>query len=133
MCGIMGGEKSRAQEPSDPVPEIKREQLATGGDVVTLHSSYGDRNYRIDLHQVSVTRTGEGEEALPAVFDSEVTAVYLLDETQTLKYMQQINDQKLVAGPLPDNYDEALESVEEVRRSLLTASSTARSTNISPV
>ena len=26
---------------------------------------------------------------------SSVTAVYLLDETQTLKYMQQINDQKL--------------------------------------
>lgn len=89
---------------------------------MTLHSSYGDRNYRIDLHQVSVTRTEEGEDALPAVFDSEVTAVYLLDETQTLKYMQQINDQKLVAGLIYlDNYDEALESVEEVRRSLLTA------------
>ena len=53
---------------------------------------------------------------------SSVTAVYLLDETQTLKYMQQINDQKLVAGLIYlDNYDEALESVEEVRRSLLTA------------
>ena len=36
--------------------------------------------------------------------------------------MQQINDQKLVAGLIYlDNYDEALESVEEVRRSLLTA------------
>ena len=119
---IMGGEKSAPKNLLTLFPEIKREQLATGGDVVTLHSSYGDRNYRIDLHQVSVTRTGEGEEALPAVFDSEVTAVYLLDETQTLKYMQQINDQKLVAGLIYlDNYDEALESVEEVRRSLLTA------------
>ena len=119
---IMGGEKSAPKNLLTLFPEIKREQLATGGDVVTLHSSYGDRNYRIDLHQVSVTRTEEGEDALPAVFDSEVTAVYLLDETQTLKYMQQINDQKLVAGLIYlDNYDEALESVEEVRRSLLTA------------
>ena len=39
-----------------------------------------------------------------------------------LLYKQQINDQKLVAGLIYlDNYDEALESVEEVRRSLLTA------------
>ena len=36
--------------------------------------------------------------------------------------MQLVNDQKLVAGLIYlDNYDEALESVEEVRRSLLTA------------
>ncbi len=36
-----------------------------------------------------------------------------------LLYKQQINDQKLVAGLIYlDNYDEALESVEEVRRSL---------------
>ena len=58
-------------------------------------------------------------------FDSQdmlVTAVYLIDETETLKYMQLVNDQKLVAGLIYlDNYDEALESVEEVRRSLLTA------------
>ena len=51
-----------------------------------------------------------------------MTAVYLIDETQTIKYKQQINDQKMVAGLIYlDNYDEALESVEEVRRSLLTA------------
>lgn len=56
---IMGGEKSAPKNLLTLFPEIKREQLATGGDVVTLHSSYGDRNYRIDLHQVSVTRTGE--------------------------------------------------------------------------
>ena len=51
-----------------------------------------------------------------------LTAVCLSDETQILKYRQQINDQKMVAGLIYlDNYDEALESVEEVRRSLLIA------------
>ncbi len=50
--------------------------------------------------------------------NSMVTAIYLIDETQMLLYKQQINDQKLVAGLIYlDNYDEALESVEEVRRS----------------
>ena len=49
-------------------------------------------------------------------------AVYLFDETEILTYKQMVNDQKMVAGLIYlDNYEEALESVEEVRRSLLTA------------
>ena len=48
--------------------------------------------------------------------------VYLFDETEELFYKQEIDRQKLVAGLIYlDNYDEALESVEEVRRSLLSA------------
>ena len=42
--------------------------------------------------------------------------------SEVLKYRQEIDDQKMVAGLIYlDNYDEALESVEEVRRSLLMA------------
>ena len=97
--------------------------LATGGETVSIHSSYLERNYRVDLRELAIAslsqavadnglETGEGG----------ITAVYLMDETQTLKYKQQVNDQKLVAGLIYlDNYEEALESVEEVRRSLLTA------------
>ena len=48
--------------------------------------------------------------------------MYLYDETELYNYKQAITDQKMVAGLIYlDNYDEALESVEEVRRSLLTA------------
>ena len=54
--------------------------------------------------------------------ESVLIAVYLFDETEILTYKQMVNDQKMVAGLIYlDNYDEALESVEEVRRSLLTA------------
>ena len=49
-------------------------------------------------------------------------AVYLFDETEVLSYKREIDNQKLVAGLIYlDNYEEALESVEEVRRSLLSA------------
>ena len=48
--------------------------------------------------------------------------MYLADETEILHYKKEIDNQKMVAGLIYlDNYDEALESVEEVRRSLLTA------------
>ena len=95
-------------------PEVTKEHLATQGELISVHSSFGESNYRVDLKEMKLDGLESG--------DACVTAVYLIDETQTLKYMQQIHDQKLVAGLIYlDNYDEALESVEEVRRSLLTA------------
>ncbi len=51
-----------------------------------------------------------------------IQALYLFDETELRKYMRKFEDETMVTGLLYlDNYDEALESVEEVRRSLLTA------------
>ena len=115
---MMVKEKGTARNLLMMFPEIHRDQLATNGELVTLHSSLGERQYRIDLHQVKIT----GHGFLLADEGTSLTAVYLLDETQMLKYMQQIDDQKLVAGLIYlDNYEESLESVEEVRRSLLMA------------
>ena len=120
---ILGEDKTAAPNLTALFPEVTKEMLATGGETVSIHSSYLERNYRVDLRELAIAslsqavadnglETGEGG----------ITAVYLMDETQTLKYKQQVNDQKLVAGLIYlDNYEEALESVEEVRRSLLTA------------
>ncbi len=119
---VMGGEKSACKNILSLFPDIKKEQLDTGGQMLTLHSALGEEKYRIDLRQVMISDVEGGKELLPDHFKTSLTAIYLLDETQTLKYMQQVNDNKLVAGLIYlDNYDEALESVEEVRRSLLTA------------
>ena len=123
FSAILEEDKNSYKNITAMFPEITKEMLATGGEFVSLHSCLGDRKFRIDLKQVMV----DSLDAAVAAGGLEgqgasVTAIYLLDETQTLKYMQQINDQKLVAGLIYlDNYDEALESVEEVRRSLLTA------------
>ena len=49
-------------------------------------------------------------------------ALYLFDNTELNHYIQENQDQKMVPGLIYlDNYDEALDSVEEVRRSLLVA------------
>ena len=99
-------------------PQITKEQLKTEGEIVTVHDVYGERSYRIDLRELAVDSE---QESLEEPHHS-LTAVCLSDETQILKYRQEINDQKMVAGLIYlDNYDEALESVEEVRRSLLIA------------
>lgn len=47
-----------------------------------------------------------------------IQALYLFDETELREYMRKFEDETMVTGLLYlDNYDEALESVEEVRRS----------------
>ena len=54
--------------------------------------------------------------------EEKLIAIYLFDETQIVEYRKEIDNQKMVCGLIYlDNYEEALESVEELRRSLLTA------------
>lgn len=118
---ILAEDKSLPRNLLALFPEISREQLATEGQVVSVHCCQGDRKYRVDLRQVMIEEE-PGQDSLTDHFKTNMTAVYISDETQILEYMKQINDQKLVAGLIYlDNYDEALESVEEVRRSLLMA------------
>ena len=51
-----------------------------------------------------------------------IIAMYLFDETDIIALQKENKEQKLIVGLLYiDNYDEALDSIDEVRRSLLTA------------
>ena len=55
-------------------------------------------------------------------YNGYLIAVYLFDETALHIALQEVDDQSLAVGMVYiDNYDEALESLEEVRRSLLIA------------
>ncbi|MDE6202517.1 MAG: DHH family phosphoesterase [Lachnospiraceae bacterium] len=55
-------------------------------------------------------------------YDGFLIAFYLFDETALKIALQEVDDQSLAVGMIYlDNYEEALDSVEEVRRSLLIA------------
>lgn len=102
-------------------PEMTRTDLAVDGEISSVHTSYGEHKFRLDLHPMYVSGTEE-EEIKAIVGRQKMLAIYLFDETEILRYRQEITDEKMVAGLIYlDNYEEALESVEEVRRSLLTA------------
>ena len=105
-------------------PEVTKETLAELKETVSVHCEYGESKYRIDLKPVLMEEDGaEATDVLGSEADRQkLIAIYLFDETEILKYRQEINDQKMVAGLIYlDNYEEALESVEEVRRSVLMA------------
>ena len=100
---ILDEDKSGLKNITALIPEVTKEMLATGGQMVSIHSAFGERRFRVDLKEVDLELfAGSGEEEQIksglAAESSSVTAVYLIDETQTIKYKQQINDQKMVAG-----------------------------------
>ncbi len=104
-------------------PELTREILNGIDGEGSLHITYGDSFYRMELRHICAGENGElNRDAPDGDEDETLWAVYLFDETELLALKQEIADQNLVAGLIYlDNYDEALESVEEVRRSLLVA------------
>lgn len=105
-------------------PEITKEAFHLKDGTKELHATLNDRKYKIHLKTVTMedSSLGLGQSANMDDAGETLVAVYLFDETEILTYKQMVNDQKMVAGLIYlDNYEEALESVEEVRRSLLTA------------
>lgn len=117
-------EKNAGKSLMNLFPDITREILEEIKESASIHSKFGDSKYRIDIKPVFLNEdAGEAQKMLEAeTSQQKLIAVYLFDETEILKYKQEINDQKMVAGLIYlDNYEEALESVEEVRRSLLMA------------
>ncbi|MDO4317733.1 MAG: DHH family phosphoesterase [Lachnospiraceae bacterium] len=90
------------------------------------HAEINGRNYQVALRMMETPEFDEEIEKLGFV-DSrgnteKMIAVYLYDETDMVLLRQENYDRRLIMGLLYlDNYDEVLESVEEVKRSLLMA------------
>ena len=103
-------------------PKVDKAILSSE-EASSVHSTYGDRKFRVDVCPVNVDNACNTEDESTILTGVEkLLAIYLFDETEILEYRQEVTDEKLVCGLIYlDNYDEALESVEEVRRSLLTA------------
>ena len=83
---------------------------------------FGEKDYRASMRRISIQKLLEDSGLVEAEDENFLTALYLFDETEINRYIRRTEDEKLVTGLLYlDNYDEALNSVEEVRRSLLVA------------
>lgn len=85
--------------------------------------SYEEKDYRVCMKKVSVASMIGGSEAVDSIdYDSYLIAFFMFDETEIIRLQKENEEQKLAIGLIYlDNYEEALESVEEVRRSLLVA------------
>lgn len=103
---------------------ISKEQfLGDDEQVREMDIQIQDRDYHMKMSRVILDDLMNDNSMLETVQGCDsLIAVYLFDVTQINYYMRENQEQKLVAGLINlDNYDEALETVEEVRRSLLIA------------
>lgn len=101
----------------DKLPGINEE------DEVEFDVEYESGNYIAKMKKISLKEMAENSDIIEAKgYEGYLIALYLFDETALKIALKEVDDQSLAIGLIYlDNYDEALESVEEVRRSLLIA------------
>ena len=84
---------------------------------------YDDKEYQAELRRVSVEGFSDTEQLMELPKEKEYfIAVYLQDVTELNRTIRENEEQRMVAGLVYiDNYDEVIDTVEEVRQSLLMA------------
>ena len=106
-------------------PSITRDKLPDneGVEDAQYELTYDSKEYIAKFKRISLKEMAENSAMIEAEgYEGYLIAVYLFDETALHIALQEVDDQSLSVGLFYlDNYEEALESVEEVRRSLLIA------------
>jgi len=123
LSNILSEEKNGRKNISAIFPDFDQKKDDEQPEEDILHVEYKEHYYRLYLKKLNLKNDSIYDIFLDInMEDSGLTAVYLFDETEITVYQQKIMNQQMVAGLIYlDNYEEALESVEEVRRSLLAA------------
>lgn len=122
---IVGKEKPENKVITSFFSAITADKLPTGDvDETEVEFQQGDRDYHAKLKRIPLAEMVENSDIFESdgAYDGCLIAVYLFDETALKIALRENDNQSLAVGLLYiDNYEEALDSVEEVRRSLLTA------------
>ena len=122
---IIGKEKPENKMITSFFPTITVDKLPTGDvDETEVEFQQGDRDYHAKLKRIPLAEMVENSDIFESdgVYEGCLISIYLFDETALKIALRENDNQSLAVGLLYiDNYEEALDSVEEVRRSLLTA------------
>lgn len=123
FSALMAGQR-KEKYLSKMIPELHSGMFPRDDiDRAELEITYNDRNYQVQLRRVSLEGFSQKEELLQIPAEEEFfVAVSMQDVTELNAYIRENEDQRMIAGLIYiDNYDEVMESVEEVRQSLLVA------------
>lgn len=123
FCEVVGKDGRYNKNIQNLIPQVSAGVLQDGEMESSVQIQYHEKDYSVKLQKVSIESLEESVSIVDIPENKNyIIAVYLFDNTELNHYIREIESQKLVAGLIYlDNYDEALESVEEVRRSLLVA------------
>lgn len=114
-------EKGYRKSISSLFPVVTSEKLKFEQEL-EMDVVFEEHEYVLKLKRISIKDVLDNSQIMEADDESGLIAGYLFDETALKKALREIDDQSLAVGMIYiDNYDEALESVEDVRQSLLIA------------
>lgn len=101
------------------IPELSANVFRNFEDFKKIRVAFNDRDYRVEMKRISADIITQGVNILAKDYNSSLVAMYMFDETDINQYIQKIRDERFVVGLVYiDNYEDALESVDDVRRSL---------------
>ena len=105
------------------IPSITKNKLPEIENETEIMITHEECDYRVSMKKVSMLSILADSDIIETLDkNSYIIALFMFDETKINELQVQIDEQKLaVALIYIDNFDEALSSIEEVRRSLLVA------------
>lgn len=120
---VIHKEKGYKKSITSLFPEISKDKLPGEQDDTEVQFNYETRNFHAKMKKISLKEMVQNSDIIQAMnYEGYLVALYLFDETALKFALQENDDQSLSVGLIYlDNYEEALDSVEEVRRSLLIA------------
>ena len=120
---ILHIKKNSQKSISSLFPEFGKKLPLREENQIVMSLRFEARDFRITAKKVSVkAMIGDSPVTEELDNDSYLVAFFLFDETDVRSLRKELEDEKPAVGLVYiDNYDEAMESVEDVRRSLLSA------------
>lgn len=104
-------------------PSLDIKKIRTMEDKCYIEIVHEERIFRTEFCRMNVAEFSQHNDMVSFEHPENVLiAMFIFDETDIRRYIRENQEQKLVAGIIfIDNYEEAMSSTEEVRRSLLSA------------
>ena len=120
---ILHIKKNSQKSISSLFPEFGKKLPLREEDQIVMSLRFEATDFRITAKKVSVkAMIGDSPVTEELDNDTYLVAFFLFDETDVRSLRKELQDEKPAVGLVYiDNYDEAMESVEDVRRSLLSA------------
>lgn len=119
---LTGADKKYHKSITALFPTLTRELLEKN-ELQDVHVERDERLFHVSLNRIYFDSITSVSEMIDTEGSEEfLTALYLFDETELNRYIVENREQKLVSALVYiDNYEEALNSIEDVKRSLLVA------------
>ncbi|MDE7435798.1 MAG: DHH family phosphoesterase [Lachnospiraceae bacterium] len=123
FAALTGKDKNYHKSITAIFPGITTQMIRQEEHPEHIRIQWQDYCFRVEMRRLFFEEMTQNS-AIVSMEETEqyLTAIYLFDETELNHFIQENEEQKLVAALVYiDNYEEALNSIEEVKRSLLVA------------